>query len=355
MQHFSAVAASFVAAGLTGVVAAQEVPKPRSQAVREAPAVASPPASATEGAAAGQRAVPAHIPEPKPESGGPAGGGAAPGGAAPETGAAPAEPPEPAARPVSAAPAPEAAAQPEQSSPDAAAPPEPVGGGPVLPQPRPADTPQDVAPNATTAPSDGTLQPGLDAEAAAKDTAEAAAAEAACRARLTALGVVFKAMPSIEGEGGCGVAAPVEVSEVAPGVALTPAATLNCRTAEALARWIVEVVAPAAKAHLNAPPNALTHASTYVCRPRNNEERAKLSEHASANAIDIAAIGLAGREPVAVVDRDGEDADERFLQAIRTGACAHFTTVLGPGSDAAHATHFHFDMAQRKRGYRMCQ
>src|SRR5918993_3095256 len=103
MQHFSAVAASFVAAALTGVVAAQEVPKPRSQTVREAPTVASPPASATEGAAAGQRAVPAHIPEPKPESGATADGGAAPGGAAPETGAASAEPSEPAARPVSPA------------------------------------------------------------------------------------------------------------------------------------------------------------------------------------------------------------------------------------------------------------
>jgi hypothetical protein len=33
----------------------------------------------------------------------------------------------------------------------------------------------------------------------------------------------------------------------------------------------------------------------------------------------------------------------------------HFTTVLGPGSDAAHAHHLHVDLARRRGGYRMCQ
>ena len=36
-------------------------------------------------------------------------------------------------------------------------------------------------------------------------------------------------------------------------------------------------------------------------------------------------------------------------------ACDRFTTVLGPGSDSYHETHIHLDLAQRYRGYRMCQ
>ena len=50
------------------------------------------------------------------------------------------------------------------------------------------------------------------------------------------------------------------------------------------------------------------------------------------------------------VSRDGS-----FLEAIRKGACTHFTTVLGPGSDPYHGDHFHVDVLRRKGGYRICQ
>jgi hypothetical protein len=43
--------------------------------------------------------------------------------------------------------------------------------------------------------------------------------------------------------------------------------------------------------------------------------------------------------------------------AFRTAACGYFTTVLGPGANAAHASHFHFDLAMRgKNGdHRICE
>ena len=44
-----------------------------------------------------------------------------------------------------------------------------------------------------------------------------------------------------------------------------------------------------------------------------------------------------------------------FQAEIRAGACERFTTVLGPGADAAHRTHFHFDLRDREGGYRLCQ
>jgi hypothetical protein len=105
---------------------------------------------------------------------------------------------------------------------------------------------------------------------------------------------------------------------------------------------------------LAAAPTTITQASTYVCRPRNNVAGAKLSEHARANAVDIASIGFANHAPVAIGDASADAAERRFEQEIREASCRYFTTVLGPGSDAAHATHLHLDMAERRGGYRLC-
>jgi hypothetical protein len=77
-----------------------------------------------------------------------------------------------------------------------------------------------------------------------------------------------------------------------------------------------------------------------------------MSEHGRANAIDIRAIVMNdGR-------RFGVDLPEtpiQLLNDLRRGACARFTTVLGPGSDGYHENHFHMDLAQRRGGYRLCQ
>jgi hypothetical protein len=49
-----------------------------------------------------------------------------------------------------------------------------------------------------------------------------------------------------------------------------------------------------------------------------------------------------------VGDPTAPDAEAEFLTAVRKSACGPFTTVLGPGSDSYHATHFHLDLAQRR-------
>ncbi|RVC58123.1 extensin family protein, partial [Mesorhizobium sp. M00.F.Ca.ET.038.03.1.1] len=35
--------------------------------------------------------------------------------------------------------------------------------------------------------------------------------------------------------------------------------------------------------------------------------------------------------------------------------CGQFKTGLGPGSDAEHALHFHFDLEPRRNGSTFCQ
>jgi hypothetical protein len=81
---------------------------------------------------------------------------------------------------------------------------------------------------------------------------------------------------------------------------------------------------------------------------------AKLSEHATANAFDVMSIAFADRPPIKIQARNPAFPEARFQAAIRAGSCAYFTTVLGPGSDASHHNHLHFDMAQRGGGYRLC-
>jgi hypothetical protein len=215
-----------------------------------------------------------------------------------------------------------------------------------LPKPRP------LAPAALALLEPGTSE-ALDEAPMMPSPVELGIDISACLKRLQNLGVEFTRLAPMASGGACHVAAPLDVTSLGSGVALTPQAILNCRTAEGLALWVRDSLVPASKKYLGAVPNKVVHDSTYVCRARNNAPGGRLSEHATANAVDIASIGFADRPPVAI-GRGSAASEKIFELAIRRESCAFFTTVLGPGSNAAHATHFHFDAAQRRGGYRLC-
>jgi len=175
-----------------------------------------------------------------------------------------------------------------------------------------------------------------------------------CEAALRALGVRFAVLEPITGEDGCGAERPLTVSSV--GIELKPAVTTRCEVARALALWTRNVLLPSATLHLKATPIAISTGDSYQCRSRRGDGESKVSEHAHANAIDIAGISFSDRDAVPIMDRPGSADDARaFRAAIRGGACAYFTTVLGPGTDAAHADHLHFDLIERRNGYRICE
>ena len=175
----------------------------------------------------------------------------------------------------------------------------------------------------------------------------------ACLDRLRKLGVVFERAPAIK-EAGCGVANPLVVKALGSGVSLTSAATLNCPTTEAVALWVRDVLLPYGRDQLRATPTAIVPGSTYACRTRNGRKGARMSEHAAANAFDVMSVEFAGRPPLEIRARASGDPEGRFQAAIRQGSCSYFTTVLGPGSDASHGNHLHFDLAQRGGGHRLC-
>lgn len=180
---------------------------------------------------------------------------------------------------------------------------------------------------------------------------------AACEAELTRLGAVFMRLDPIEAEGGCGLPQPYDLPEPAPGVSLEPDTRLTCPAALATARWVRDVAQPAARAlGEGVALTGITHASTYVCRGRNGQAGARISEHARGSAIDISRFEFDGHEPLPIIPRAGKgNIEEAFQRTVQAGACLHFTTVLGPGSDAFHDDHLHLDLAERRGGYRLCQ
>ncbi|MFZ2103515.1 MAG: extensin family protein [Oricola sp.] len=183
------------------------------------------------------------------------------------------------------------------------------------------------------------------------------AALAACEAGLKALGAMFERRDAIDGPGTCGLPATYDLSEIIGGVAIGPETQMRCETALATARWTANVVAPAAKVFGDdVRLTGIRHASTYVCRNRNGQPDTKISEHAVGDAIDVATFEFSGHDDLSIrPDQPKGSLDEVFQKAIQAGACLHFTTVLGPGSDGFHDTHVHLDLARRRGGYRLCQ
>ncbi|MEX0955960.1 MAG: extensin family protein [Rhizobiaceae bacterium] len=180
------------------------------------------------------------------------------------------------------------------------------------------------------------------------------AGEQTCRTRLTALKVEFSELARIDGEGQCGIAFPIEVTSLGGGVELTPAGVMNCATAETAAQLVLETIGPAAERTLGSGLAGIRHASAYICRNRASE--GKISEHARGNALDISAFLLEDGRTVDVVGYGPADKPERrFMQTVRSAACGPFKTVLGPGTDADHANHFHLDLAERRRGSTYCR
>ena len=255
------------------------------------------------------------------------------------------------------APVPETRAAPPEGTPPAA---------PVTPEPRPDPTgapsaPNEGVPSAVAPPSDDVPipeprpdQPAAEPPPEPADPRSGRSASAtlppeeqACRRRLSELGVAFVNRPARQEADGCSNPYPVIVTSLGRTIALEPEAEMNCAMAEAAARFAANVAAPTARTVFAQELTAIGHASAYVCRPRNGTR--KLSEHAFGNALDIAAFTLADGSRVEVVERP-EEKEARFLGALRKAACGPFTTVLGPGSDADHALHFHFDLAPRGNG-----
>jgi len=250
---------------------------------------------------------------------------------------------------------PETKPAPEPAKPDEAKPEEPKPDGAKPDAPAPAETkPSDEKPDEAKpeAPKAETLE-----EQHLTIEPESDADHADCIKELQSLGVVFKEIPRIDDGNGCGIDKPIVLSEALPGIKVKPEATLRCPTARALAHWMKESVIPAAAVAASDQGRITTinQASAYICRLRNSAETGKISEHARGNAIDVASFSFEKGEDIAVKPRrEDSTLTGAFQRTVSASGCLYFSTVLDPESDAAHETHFHLDVLERKGGYRYC-
>lgn len=246
----------------------------------------------------------------------------------------------------------------------------PAEGGPaeVGPEDRPAERPDTPAPQPSQ--PQGSLippeeMPPIEPPAPAGPPAPELLREsdfdlAACKLELTVLGATYEDADPITDpqDRDCGIARPLRVTQILPGVELEGGADMRCDTARALAHWTRDFVLPASSRLPNAPRLAgMTLGTTYFCRPVvGGASTSRLSEHALGNAIDIASFRFDdGTEIVVAPREDSGDLLESFQAAVRSSACMDFTTVLGPGSNDAHSDHLHLDIKARGSGYRLCQ
>ena len=127
---------------------------------------------------------------------------------------------------------------------------------------------------------------------------------------------------------------------------------------EAAEIQVADVAIPVVRDQEDKALTALSTGPGFECRSRNGDTTAKISEHASGNAVDIDQIVLADKSRIAISQvANTSDPHYRMLMALRTSACGYFTTVLGPGSNAAHASHYHLDLGVHGKSgnYRICE
>ena len=171
-----------------------------------------------------------------------------------------------------------------------------------------------------------------------------------CTAVLRASGPAHSQVPSLS-NGQCGYSNAVRLKPKA--ITLTPSnPPLSCPLAAATHLWLRDVVEPAAQAHFGARLVAVDHLGSYACRNMYGRAEGRLSEHAHANALDVAGFRLSdGRRITLLRHWNGTAAERAFLREVRDGACGLYGTTLSPDYNEAHRDHFHLDMAVRAGGW----
>jgi hypothetical protein len=113
--------------------------------------------------------------------------------------------------------------------------------------------------------------------------------------------------------------------------------------AETFAEWARYGADRAARQILGSPLRSIETMGSYSCR--NVAGSGRLSAHATADAVDIAAFVLEDGRRISVLDdwSDGSKAERTFLRVVHQSACKRFGTVLGPDYNAAHDNHFHVE------------
>ncbi len=167
-----------------------------------------------------------------------------------------------------------------------------------------------------------------------------------CLAGLDQQGVQYQPLPDRDFGGGCLAYGTVKLLDV--GTPIANLGAMTCPLASAFSGWVRFAVVPAARIWLKSEVMRVETFGTYNCRNINGAASGKLSEHARANAVDVAAFVLADGRRISIKDdyRSADPAVQSFIKAVHASACKRFATVLSPDYNALHHDHFHLDMGR---------
>jgi hypothetical protein len=169
-----------------------------------------------------------------------------------------------------------------------------------------------------------------------------------CRDLLDRAGVEYVALGA-RGGGQCAYDDAVRLKSAKGAITYAPASVApSCPVVAALKLWEWNVVQPAAQHVFGQQVRSIEHFGSFSCRRMYGRSSGDFSEHATADAIDIAGFVLAdGRRIRVIRDWKVEGKNAQFLREVRDGAGDLFSTVLSPDYNAAHADHLHLDQAER--------
>ena len=165
-----------------------------------------------------------------------------------------------------------------------------------------------------------------------------------CHADLKRIGVAFRPLPDQMRGGGCSTVGTVQLLDI--GVPTSNLGAMRCGLARTFSAWARRAVAPAAYQILGSKLTSIETFGTYACRTVIGAGVSnRLSGHAIANAVDVAAFDLEDGRRISVLD-DWNSPDprvRRFMEVIHASACKRFGTVLSPDYNEAHRNHFHLE------------
>lgn len=168
----------------------------------------------------------------------------------------------------------------------------------------------------------------------------------ACLASLGAAQINFTALPDQFYGTGCATLGAVKLGWLKGDerrLDVTNLGPVSCPVANALQQWARFGVDRAARQILGSPLVRIETMGSYSCR--NVAGTTRLSAHATANAVDVAAFRLADGRRISILgDWNSNSPQTRaFLRTIRDSACKRFGTVLTPEYNTAHRDHLHLE------------
>ena len=167
-------------------------------------------------------------------------------------------------------------------------------------------------------------------------------APAACLAALEQAKVRFVPVADRSVGPGCGFANAVRIDRTS--VQVGEPFTLSCPAAVSLALWERHALQPAAVSLLGSRVRRIEHYGSFACRNVYGRDSGRRSQHATADALDVAGFVLEDGRRITVASHwRGDGERSAFLRNIHGQACGFFDSVFGPEYNAAHADHLHLD------------